>query len=422
MLLLKNAIYIDWQSLDFSETDILVEEGINGSIQFVKADHSPDDNIKIIDCSGKFVTKSFAVGHHHVYSALARGMPAPKKNPENFPEILKYIWWNLDKALDKESIKASALATAMACAKAGASFVIDHHASPNAIDGSLDIIANAFDEVGISHLLCYEITDRDGSDKAQKGLFETERYLEQNQGLVGLHASFTVGEKTMNAAVKLMEKYHSGIHIHVAEDQYDQTFSIENYGQRVVERLNNHGVLNSSKTILGHCLHLSEHERQLISGSEAWVVENMESNLKNKVGYFNGESLGDRIILGTDGMHGDMLRSAKAAYFVGQKFDNIDFESAYRRFRNVHHYLGSNGFSGDNENNLVVFDYHSPTPMTKENFLGHFIFGLTSNDVQHVISNGKLIVKDGIIQTIDEQKTLEFTKDQAKKLWKRMNA
>ena len=421
-LVLKNATYIDWKTLRFIQTNILVTEGIDATIRFVDNIEGINENHELIDCSGKFVTKSFAVGHHHAYSALARGMPAPEKIPNNFLEILKYIWWNLDKSLDEDSIRASALATAIACAKAGSTFVIDHHASPDCIEGSLDIIAEAFEQVGISHLLCYEISDRDGLESTAKGLAETERYLQKNQSLVGLHASFTVSDKTMKKASNLMQKFNSGIHIHVAEDGYDQKHCEEHYQRRVVERLNDFGILNSSKTILGHCLHLEGDERELIQNSQAWIVENMESNLNNKVGYFNGDGLGERIMFGTDGMHSDMLRSAQVAFFAGQKHDNIDYALAWSRFRNVHYYLELNGFSGDGENNLVVLDYPSPTPLDKDNFLGHFIFGLTSNDVQHVISDGKLIVENKSILTVDEDEILDFTREQAVKLWKRMSS
>jgi len=420
-LLLKNATFINWKTFEFSKSDFVVADGPEGTIRFI--DKIPQEqDYEVIDCTGKYVTKSFAVGHHHAYSALARGMPPPEKTPHNFPEILKYIWWNLDKALDKDSIRASALATAMACAKAGSTFVIDHHASPNCIEGSLDIISEAFDEVGVSHLLCYEISDRNGAESTEQGLAETERYLQKSQGLVGLHASFTVGDETIKKAADMMLKYHSGIHIHVAEGLYDQEDSQMNYGKRVVQRLYDNGVLGSSKTILAHCLHIDENERNLIRDSKVWVVENMESNLNNKVGYFNGEGLGERIFLGTDGMHSDMLRSAQAAYFVGQQHDKIDFNEAYRRFRSIHDYLKMNGFKGDTDNNLVVLDYPTPTPLTSENFLGHFIFGLTSNHVQHVISNGKLIVKDKKLLTMDEKKILEFTREQAISLWQRMSS
>jgi cytosine/adenosine deaminase-related metal-dependent hydrolase len=418
MIRLKNATFIDWKTLEIKQTDILVEEGINGTLTF--SDKVPQENTETIDCSGKIVTKSFAVGHHHVYSALARGMGAPKKNPENFYEILKYVWWTLDKALDKDMIEASALATAVSCAKSGSAFVIDHHASPNFIEGSLKVIAGAFDKVGVSHLLAYEITDRDGADKAEAGLNETEVFLKANQALVGLHASFTVGNQTMKKAADLMHKYHSGFHIHVAEDRYDQDHSLINYNKRVIERLNDYGVLNSSKTILGHCLHLSDNERELISNSNAWVVQNTESNLNNNVGYFNAKNLGEKLMLGTDGMHSDMLRSAQQAFFVGQAFDTIDYPCVYNRFRNVHRYLAENNFSGDGENNLIIMDYKPPTPISAENFLGHFVFGFNSNDIIHVISDGNLIVKDRIIQNVNEAEVMKFAQEQAVKLWRKM--
>lgn len=417
MLYLKNATFIDYESLEFRKINIKVNEGANGGIEFI--DEIPE-NSEFIDAEGKIVTKSFACGHHHAYSALARGMGAPKKTPENFYEILKYIWWTLDKSLDKDMIEASALATAIASAKAGVTYVIDHHASPNFVNSSLETIAKAFDKVGVSHLLCYEISDRDGMEIAEEGLQETENYLKNGQALVGLHASFTVGDESLRKAVDLANKYNSGIHVHAAEDVYDQTFTKEKYGKSVIERFNDAGVLDFDKSILGHCLHLSDNERNILSNSKAWVAENIESNMNNNVGYFNASGFEDRVILGTDGMHSDMLRSAKSAFYVGQKYDTIDYPSAYFRFRNVHNYLKKNSFSGDSSNNLVILDYPSPTPINSDNFLGHFIFGLESNNVRHVISSGKLIVKDYIVQTVNENEVWEFTKKEATKLWDKM--
>jgi len=421
-IILKNATFIHWQTPELIQTSTKIESGEGGGFTLLPAqlegvDVSRDE---VIDCTGKLVTKSFAVGHHHAYSALARGMPQPPSQPENFLQILEYIWWNLDKALDPEMVEVSALATAMACAKAGSTFVIDHHASPNAISGSLEIIANAFDRVGVSHLLCYEISDRDGLDKAEQGLAETAEYLSQHQGLVGLHASFTVGDDTLQKAVNLMQQAQSGIHIHVAEDMADQNQCMKAHNMRVVERLYQFGVLQSSKTILAHCLHLTENERDLILNSPAWVVENMESNLNNHVGFFDGKNLGDRLMLGTDGMHSDMIRSAQSAFFSGLQHDQINVPEAYRRFRNVHHYLSENSFEGDGDNNLVVLDYDSPTPVSSENFLGHFIFGLSSNHVQHVISNGNWLVKNRKLTNVDEQEVLIQARNQAVRLWKKL--
>ena len=149
-------------------------------------------------------------------------------------------------------------------------------------------------------------------------------------------------------------------------------------------------------------------------------MQNSESNLNNNVGYFDSRDLGARIMLGTDGMHSDMLRSAKSAFFVGQGFDNIDYPGIYRRFRNVHEYLHTNNFNGDGEDNLVVLDYDSPTEMNQSNFFGHFLFGIEAKHVQHVISNGKLIVKNRKMTTVDEEEILGFAKEQGLKLWEKM--
>ncbi len=418
-LILKNGTYIHPETLAFTSSHILVEEGINGKISFIN--DIPDDNSFIVkDCTGKYITQSFVCGHHHVYSALARGMGAPKKNPENFNEILEYVWWTLDKCLDAEMIEASALYTAMACIKNGVTFVIDHHASPDNIKGSLEIIASAFEKVGASHLLCYEITDRDGRDKAEQGIHESAEYLKKHQGLVGLHASFTVSDSTLRKAVELSEQNNTGIHIHVAEAESDQTHCQETYGKRVIERLHENGALASAKTILGHCLHLSENEKHIISNSPAWVVQNTESNLNNKVGFFNAGGLGANIMMGTDGMHSDMLRSTKAAFFVGQNFDTIGYDSVYQRFRNADRYLHSNGFAGHGPNNLVVLDYDTPTPFNSGNFYGHFVFGLESRHVCHVVSQGKLVVENKEILTVDESSILAGARVQAERLWAKM--
>jgi cytosine/adenosine deaminase-related metal-dependent hydrolase len=378
--------------------------------------HEPE----VIDCSGKIVTKSFAVGHHHAYSALARGMGAPKKSPENFLEILKYVWWTLDKCLDPEMIEASALVTALACAKAGSTFVIDHHASPSAVKGSLGIIAKAFKKVGVSHLLCYEISDRDGQQVAAEGLEETSSYLEHHQGLVGLHASFTVSNNTLKQAVEMMNRFSTGIHIHVAEDLHDQDICLREHGKRVVQRLSDAGVLASPKTLLVHCLHLENYEREIICNSPAWVVENSESNLNNNVGYFDGACFGKNIMLGTDGMHSDMLQSVKSAFFNGQRYDTINCASAYERFRNVHRYLNENEFTGDGDNSLVVLDYDPPTPFNSDNFPGHFVFGIGSSHVRDVISGGRVIVRNRQVITVSEADIMSSARKQAERLWKKM--
>jgi len=415
-LYIKNATYIDHNTFEITSGNLEIEEGRNGDIKWI--DVVPGN---AYDGSGKIITKSFVCAHHHAYSALARGMPAPKKQPQNFVQILEYIWWNLDKKLDKEMIQASALVTAMACARNGTTFVIDHHASPFAIDGSLNIIAEAFEKIGINHLLCYEMSDRDGEKVHEEGLAETSSYLEKQKGLVGLHALFTVSDRLLNSAVELCEKYNSGIHIHAAEDGADERHSVDHYNMRVINRLNMYGVLGFPKSIVAHCIHLDEEEREILANSNAWIAINTESNLNNNVGVFsNADGLEDKVILGTDGMHSDMIRNTQLNYFVHKDPDQLKFSDCYQRLRRAHHYLKSNKIEGDSDNNLVVFDYNSPTPISAENWLGHFYYGLTSADISGTICNGKWVVKDGEYTNIDQSEILNFSNEQAVRLWEKL--
>ena len=421
---LRDATFIDWKTLKFRQTHLAIQAGPGGSFSFLDTLPAPgllsEDDV-LLNCRNKLVTKSFACGHHHIYSALARGMPAPPKIPKNFQEVLKYVWWRLDKLLDTEMIRASALTAAMACAKNGVTFIIDHHASPSAIENSLETIAAAFDKIGVAHLLCYELSDRDGEAAKEKGLAETENYLQSGrQGHVGLHASFTVGDDLLQRAGYLAAKYGTGIHVHVAEDPIDQEICLKEHGQRVVGRYRDAGLLALKGSIFAHCLHLDDGERRLLKESPVTIAQNTESNLNNNVGDFTSRGLGPQIMLGTDGMHGDMLRSAKAAFLVGQRTEGIGFPGIYERFRKGHGYIHDNGFSGDGENNLVILDYDSPTEIREDNFLGHFVYGIESRHVESVISSGRLIVQDGKLLTADEEEILGFAREMGNKLWAKM--
>lgn len=419
MVYLRNATYIDYKTFEFKSCDIRV--GAGKSIEFLTpTSNLPSNDNTVVDCTGKYVTRSFANAHHHVYSSLATGMPAPKKRVTNFYEVLQNIWWVLDNCLDEKSIEASAWAVATACIKNGCTFVIDHHSSPNKIKGSLNIIKDVFDKAGLSHLLCYEITDRNGWKKTNDALEETDQYLSVNPGLVGLHASFTVCNETMEKAIELTTKYNTGIHIHVAEDEIDQRHSQREYNMRVVRRLYKDGALKSPKTLLVHCLHIDDYEKDVFKNTPAWIVQNTESNLNNNVGSFNSEWLNENILLGTDGMHSNMMQSAKVSFITGIGNDGATMSRSYNRLRKVHKYLQTNNFDGDADNNLVVFDYKPATDFNQSNFLSHFFFAMDSSQISDVISNGKLIYNDRKILTFDENATRKFTQEQSVLLWEKM--
>ena len=417
MLYLRDAHFVDWRTLRMRRGHLAVEPGAAGTARFVAR---MPRGVHAFDCGGRLVTKSFVIAHHHLYSALALGMPFPARAPRNFVETLQLVWWNLDRALDADMIRASALAGGIEAAKCGATFIVDHHSSPNAVRGSLDVIAAALDEIGLSHLLCVELSDRDGAERLNAGLAETDRYLKRRQGLVGLHASFTVSDKLLGRAVALARQHDTGIHVHVAEAASDEEHSLRRHGKRVLERFAAAGALRSPKTLLAHGLHLDRKERGLFRRSPAWLVQNPQSNQNNGVGDFDPTGLGPRTLLGTDGMHGDMLDSTRAAYFAGHARGGMAPLEAYQQLRRAHDYLAQNEFVGDGSNNLVVLDYAPPTPVTPKNLAAHFLYALGRAHVASVISRGRLIVHERRMVSVDEDKVRQFTRKQAERLWRRL--
>lgn len=388
-----------------------------GSVRFV--DTIPS-GAETYDCAGRLVTRAFANAHHHVYSALARGMPAPPRTPTSFVEILQLVWWRLDKALDEPMIRASARAVAVDALRCGCTFVIDHHASPNAASGSLHALAEEFDALGVGHLLCYELSDRDGPERLTAALDETDAFLRTHPGLVGLHASFTVSDALLERAAELAVRHATGVHVHVAEAASDEEHCRRVHDTTVVERFARAGLLDSPRTLLVHGLHLDDDERARIAASPAWVVQNPESNRHNAVGLFDPRGLGERILLGTDGMHSDMLASARAAYLDGQQTGGCPPDAIVRRLRRVHEYLAQGGFAGDGADDLVVLDDPSPTPITQANWSAHVLYGLAARHVHAVIRGGRLVVERGEVLGVDTERILAQAREQAARLWRRL--
>jgi cytosine/adenosine deaminase-related metal-dependent hydrolase len=243
-------------------------------------------------------TPGLVCTHHHLYSALARGMPAPPQTPTDFPSILEQIWWRLDQALDLEMLRWSAMLGALEALEQGTTAIVDHHESPNAIEGSLSVIADACAAVGVRVVCAYGVTDRHGADGARRGLEENERYLrEGGRGLVGIHAAFTCSDATLDAAAGLAADRGVGVHVHVCEDRVDH---------EAPDRLR---PLATDDWLLAHAVHLPEDP-----GLPGTIAHNPRSNLNNAVGYARPVRFPNRVTLGSDGIGAAMLEEFQLAY------------------------------------------------------------------------------------------------------------
>ncbi|MDP2209895.1 MAG: putative aminohydrolase SsnA [Bacteroidota bacterium] len=427
--LLKNSTILNLFPSEFKQFDVRIsDEKIIETGKSLKQKSGEE----IIDCSGKFIMPGLVNSHTHLYSALARGMSGPKKPPSNFLEILQKIWWKLDEALDEESVYYSGLVGAIEAIKYGTTTLIDHHASPNYISGSLGTLKNAMEEVGLRGILCYETTDRGGIQKRDEGLDENESFIIANQknpffrGMVGAHASFTLSEDSLKKLGELVQKYDNGIHIHVAEDKADVSDCLENYQKGLVDRLKDNGLLNS-KSIYAHGVHLTRDEIKKIKKAKTWLIHNPRSNMNNRVGYAPLSLFGERTALGTDGFPADMFEEAKIGFFRNQE------SSHQTRFTRIAESLQTGNtiiseifvekfgvISKGNQADLVILDYKSPTPLSKENLLGHFIFGMNSSIVESVMVGGKWILWNKQVLGIDEEAVMVEAQKVAKRLWKRM--
>ena len=394
--------------------------------------------LKVIDAKKRIILPGLINSHHHLYSTFARGMAIPGTPAKNFYEILEKLWWKLDGTLSAEDIYYSALIPLIACVKNGTTTIIDHHESQGLQNGVLDLLQEAAEKIGIRAALCLGASDR--FKKGRQGIAENERFLAKLQdqpsrlvtAMVGLHASFTVNDDTLERAVAVAEKYKTGMHIHCAEDLADEKDSLKKYNMRVVARLKKFAALGP-KTLLVHCVHIDEKEMNIIRDTASNVVHNPESNMNNAVGCADVLAMmkkGITVGLGTDGMSSDMLAQMRCAYLL-QRHDRRDPRLAFCEAPAM--LLDSNaeiaakifgkklgklavGAPAD----MVILDYIPPTPLGPGNFLGHLIFGMVDAAVDTVICNGKVLLRGKKLVGIDEERLCEKSRLLAAKFWKRI--
>lgn len=395
---------------------------------------------EFIDANKKVVMPGLINTHMHIYSSFARGMAVPGKPSENFMEILENLWWRLDKKLTLEDTKYSAYATYIDCIKNGVTTVFDHHASPLAIEGSLFTIKDVAKNLGIRTNLCYEVSDRDGLKTIDQGIQENVNFIkfakddesDMIKGMFGLHAAFTLSDKTLEKCANEMANLDAGYHVHTAEGIDDVIINKEKYNKKVVQRLNDFNVLND-KTIAVHCIHIDSEEMELIKENKSFVVHNPESNMGNAVGCAPVVHLlnkGITVGLGTDGYTSDMFESLKVANIIHKhqlrdprvgwaEAPTMLFENN-RKIASKHYKKDLGVLKEGAYADVIVVDYIPHTPLNENTENGHIIFGMTGRSVDTTIINGKVLMKDRILLNIDEESILAKSREMSNKLWDRI--
>jgi putative selenium metabolism protein SsnA len=441
-MLITNATLITWESPNrilenhalYISGDHIHEIGPTSSLEklYPKA--------KKLDARGQFVMPGGICAHTHFYGAFSRGMAIPAPAPKDFPEILEKLWWPLDQSLLEEDIRYSTLVCMLDAIKHGTTTLIDHHASPNMIDGSLDIIADSVNQAGLRAVLCYEVTDRYGPEKTDAAIKENVRFLKRLTNTprpnlaatFGLHASLTLSGGTLQAC-RAAAPEGTGFHIHVAEHEADEYDSLNKSQMRIVDRLKNHDILGPN-TIAAHCVHIDAEEIELLKESRTWVTHQPRSNMNNAVGTAPVESMmrsGIKVCLGNDGFSNSMWDEWKAAYLL-PKITNHDPRrmngnditqlAIYNNaaLANTFFPTALNGeISPGAFADLIFVDYQAPTPVSSENLPWHILFGFQQSMVTTTIAAGKLLMKDRQLLTLDEAEITARARELASKVWKR---
>ena len=395
---------------------------------------------EFVDARGGVIMPGLINVHTHIYSGLARGLSIDGFNPTNFLEVLDGQWWYIDRNLDLEATKASAQALVIDSIKQGVTTVFDHHASYGEIPGTLHTIAEESKRLGLRSCLCYEVSDRDGEEKCLQAIKENADFItecEQRKdpmlaAMFGGHALFTISDKTFDRMVET-NNGRTGYHIHVSEGMNDVYDSLQNYGRRPVQRLQDHGILGP-KTILGHCIHVNTAEMEIIKETGTMVVNNPESNMGNAIGICPVLQLYKRGILlgmGTDAYTNDMLESLKVALCSQRSqncLPNVGWcEVTDMLFKN-NAKIGAKYFpdqlgvlKAGAAADIIVMDYKPFTPFSDANIDGHMIFGMTGRQCQTTIAAGKTLMLDRQLVGIDEEAENAHILEAAKKLWGSLN-
>jgi cytosine/adenosine deaminase-related metal-dependent hydrolase len=366
---------------------------------------SPPEGARVLSCGSGEIAAGAVCAHTHLYSGLARyGMPAASPSPQNFVQILERVWWRLDRALDAETLRASAMDYIARALLSGTTALIDHHESPNFIEGSLAILAEACERLGMRALICYGATERNfGRDEAARGLKECRRVLASRlvRGMVGLHASFTVSDETVRAAGNLARELATVVHVHVAEDSADVDDARTRGFEGPLERLAALGALVPG-SILAHGVHLSRAEVEMAAARSCWLVQNPRSNEGNRVGYAANLRYASRVALGTDGWNGDMAEEEAALLRLAKEHGDA---AAAGRLTAGHA--------------LIAERFSAITQPLAPGALGDLVVR-ENGHLRHVIVGGRVVVENGRLTGGDMDAISAGAQKLSRRLWDRM--
>ena len=260
-------------------------------------------------CSDGEIEPGAVYAHTHIYSGLASyGMPPPNPPPQTFLQILERVWWRLDRALDAGTLRASARDYVSRALLAGTTTLIDHHESPNFIEGSLAILGEVCEELGVRALLCYGATERNfGRDEGRRG----PRRMSPRRLLAAAARPRRAARELHGVrrhdprCRRLARELGTVVHVHVAEDRPTSTTRARRGAAGPLERLLKLGALPPG-SILAHGVHLTRRQFASRPTPAAGSFTTRAPTRATASAMPRALSAAKRVALGTDGWEADM--------------------------------------------------------------------------------------------------------------------
>lgn len=393
-----------------------------------------------IDGTGCFLLPGLIDAHTHLYAALTTGMPAPAQSPHNFPEILQRVWWRWDKALQDEDVYLSAVVGSIASIRSGITTILDHHASPRAVPGSLSRVADGVKQVGVRACLAYEVSDRDGPESRDQGIAENIRFSQEVskrpdnlfKSLFGIHAVFTVSDETLSKCAEAAADLQIGCHMHVAEHKTEVLPFVQSHGKSIVEYLAEVGLLGPG-TLLAHTVHLDRSDIERLVSTGTFNVHNPKSNMGNGVGIaplIEMLELGQPVGIGSDGFYDipQEIVTAKLLQTCARGDPSAFSDSLALRLAFDHNVRFADRIFGARLGkiapqyaaDLVLTTYEPSTLVLPDNLTSHVLAAINGGGVKTVLVNGRIVMKDGAILGIDEAEVTRKANVSASQVWSRL--
>ncbi|MBI9103836.1 MAG: amidohydrolase family protein [Spirochaetales bacterium] len=395
---------------------------------------------EVIDAAGKIISPGFISLHSHLYSAVVRSIPFSGFDNADFSFIswMERFWYPmLEDRVTREQMYIGSLANMLGNIRTGITTTTDTAEGSYALPGAMDHVHRAGEESGMRCVLSFETTGRISPENQALGFQENLDFIKkvnhQNgriKGRIGIHTTFSCPTELLQEARKTSDELGCGIMMHMADDRWHNFDATRKYGKRPTRYLEDIGFLGPD-VLLFHCAYMDLlQDPEIFKRHDVKIAHNAESNAifgfwPDMIPFIKeGVCVG----LGTDGQTHSMFEIMRTAQMLHRlKYENLElFPDA--DVLGMATNKGSEALLMEKEigslevgkkADLIMLKDRSAVPIFEENVENYIVSTCERSDVDTVMIDGKILLKDGEFTEVDEMAIYAKSKEEAIDLWKK---